>query len=45
VAECVDERGGGLGQDGGEALVAAGIGGVDQPLQGLADLDGQCASG
>lgn len=40
MAEGADERRGDLGGDGGQALGAGGVRGVDQPLQGLADLDG-----
>lgn len=38
VPETVDERGSGLGGDGGQALIPGLVGGVDQPAQRIGDL-------
>jgi hypothetical protein len=40
VAERVDQGRGDVAGDGGQALGAGGVRGVDQALEGLADLDG-----
>ncbi len=40
MPERVDQRRGGLAGDRGQALVTGGVRGVDESLEGLADLDG-----